>query len=248
MIPIRSLILATAALCAAGALPAGEKAEYTDQFPLRSCNFASTGGNAYFPLQPERVTYFHNQRCVAAGECDELEELWITVTERTRTLSIPVGTQRLRLAARVVQERELADGELKEISRNYLASCLPNRDVYYFGEEVDIYEEGAVVSHEGQWLAGSHGALPGIIMPDSAFILGSRYYQELAPGIALDRAEHVETGLEITVPAGTFRNCVRVVETSPLEPGHQSMKAYCPGVGMVLDNEMELAAVYTEDD
>lgn len=85
-------------------------------------------------------------------------------------------------------------------------------------------------------------------MPDSAFIVGSRYYQELAPGIALDRAEHVETGLEITVPAGTFRNCVRVVETSPLEPGHQSMKAYCPGVGMVLDNELELAAVYTEDD
>ncbi|MCC7462800.1 MAG: hypothetical protein IT480_10115 [Gammaproteobacteria bacterium] len=247
MIPKTSLVLAAVALSVAGAAPATEEPAYTDEFPLRSCSFASSGGNAYFPLQPERVSYFHNQRCVAAGECDELEELWITVTERTRALSVPMGSQRLRVLARVVQERELADGELKEISRNYFASCLPNRDVYYFGEDVDIYAEGEIVSHAGQWLAGSHGALPGIIMPDSAFILGSRYYQELAPGVALDRAEHVESGLEITVPAGTFRNCVRVVETTPLEPGHESMKAYCPVVGMVRDNELELAAIYSDD-
>jgi len=29
--------------------------------------------------------------------------------------------------------------------------------VYYLGEEVDIYEGGKIVDHEGQWLAGRAG-------------------------------------------------------------------------------------------
>jgi hypothetical protein len=86
--------------------------------------------------------------------------------------------------------------------------------------------------------------MPGIIMPDSAFLLGTRYFQEQAPGVALDRAEHVDTGLEINVPAGTFRGCIETQETSPLEPGSESTKFYWPGVGMVIDNELELAAIY----
>jgi hypothetical protein len=36
-----------------------------------------------------------------------------------------------------------------EISRSFVAICQPSRDVYYFGEEVDIYEEGRIVSHDG---------------------------------------------------------------------------------------------------
>ena len=46
------------------------------------------------------------------------------------------------------------------------------------------------------------------------------------------------------VPAGTFQNCVEVTETSPLEPGHESLKTYCPGVGLVRDEDLELIAVY----
>ena len=94
---------------------------------------------------------------------------------------------------------------LEEVSRNYFASCWPSRDVYYFGEDVDIYKNGKVVSHESAWLAGQHGALPGIAMPEDGFIPGSRYYQEIAPGVALDRAEHKRVGFSTQVPAGTFR-------------------------------------------
>ena len=46
-------------------------------------------------------------------------------------------------------------------------------------------------------------------------------------------------GLEVTTPAGTFEKCVRVVETTPLEPG-QTVKIYCPGVGLVTDNVVSL--------
>jgi len=113
----------------------------------------------------------------------------------------------------------------------------------HFGEDVDIYEEDGTITHEGAWRAGEPDedglAEPGLIMPGT-FLLGSRYYQELAGGIALDRAEHVEMGIEITTEAGTFADCVRVVETTPLEPGSESEKIYCPEVGLVVDDIVEL--------
>lgn len=81
-------------------------------------------------------------------------------------------------------------------------------------------------------------------MPDRAFLLGSRYYQEQASGVAQDRAEHTAIIGEVTVPAGAFQGCVEITETSPLEPGQESVKVYCPGIGLVIDGEMELAAWY----
>jgi hypothetical protein len=80
-------------------------------------------------------------------------------------------------------------------------------------------------------------------MPDRAFLLGSRYYQEQAPA-AQDRARHSAMGLVVEVPAGVFRNCVEITETSPLEPGQESLKRYCPNVGLVTDDDLELMAVY----
>ena len=217
---------------------------FTKDFPLKSCQFTALEGNKYFPLVPGRQLYYNNSRCVSEGNCEELEELWITTEFQTRRITLGSGAQRRHITTRVVEERETEDGELKEISRNFFALCAPNRDLYYFGEEVDIYEDGEVVSHDGAWLAGRHGALPGIIMPDSAFLLGTRYFQEQAPGVALDRAEHVGSNLELHVPAGTFRGCIEARETSPLEPRSESTKFYCPGLGMVIDNELELAAIY----
>jgi len=78
-----------------------------------------------------RQAYFSNQRCVAAGDCDELEELWITVTNRTRDIQLREDGVTRTITTRVVQELETADGELVEISRNFFAVCQPTRDVYY---------------------------------------------------------------------------------------------------------------------
>lgn len=43
-------------------------------------------------------------------------------------------------------------------------------------------------------------------------------------------------GLTVTTGAGTFRSCVKVRETSTLDPGTESIKTYCPGVGLVQDD------------
>jgi len=217
---------------------------FTKNFPLASCQFISVGGNAYFRLRPGSQLYFSNARCVTAGKCDQLDELWITTGHDVRRIPFTAGNDTRVASARVVEERETLDGQLEEVSRNFFSNCWPSRDVYYFGEETDIYENGSIVSHEGSWLAGRRGALPGIAMPEDGFIVGAKYYQEVAPRVALDRAEHTKSGFSVQVPAGRFDNCLAVEETTPLEPDDIGHKVYCRGVGLVKDDDLELTAIY----
>ena len=49
----------------------------------------------------------------------------------SRTAAKPVTVR-----TRVMEEYETVDGEVEEISRNYVADCEPMHDVYYFGEDV----------------------------------------------------------------------------------------------------------------
>jgi len=128
---------------------------------------------------------------------------------------------------------------LVEISWNYFAICKKCKAIYYFGEDVDDYEDGEVVGHSGAWLAGENGNRAGLIMPGCPLI-GSRYFQEVAPGIAQDRAEHLDNTAEVETPAGTFLNSLVVAETSPLDPGELSLKAYARGIGLIHDDVIRL--------
>jgi hypothetical protein len=238
------MMLAGFALPAIGVGAQNEEPEFTTDFRLEDCNgFKARGVNPFFILKPDYQLVLEGEE---EGATIRVE---ITVLNKTRTIEVPeLGEVRTR----IVEEVETADGELVEISRNFFAICRRTNDVVYFGEEVDIYEEGQIVSHEGAWLAGQPDenglAEPGLIMPGT-FLLGSRYYQEIAEGIAQDRAEHTAMGLEVTVPAGTFTDCVEVTETTPLEPGSESVKVYCPKVGLVTDDPVELISYgFVEDD
>jgi hypothetical protein len=230
------IIMAGFALPTIGAGAQHEEPEFTTDFRLEDCKFKTRGANPYFILEP-------GYQLVLEGEEEgALIHIEITVLNETKTVDVPELGE---VKTRVVEEVETADGELVEVSRNFFAICSPRNDVIYFGEEVDIYEEGVIVSHEGAWLAGQPDedglAEPGLIMPGT-FLLGSRYFQEQADGIALDRAEHTAMGIEITVPAGTFTDCVEVTETTPLEPDSESVKVYCPEVGLVTDDPLELVS------
>jgi hypothetical protein len=220
---------------------AGDKRKFTDEFPLGECQFKTRGDNRYFILKPGLQFRFNNFRCFAEGECDDREEVIITVLHETRDITLEIDGEMRTVTTRVVKEREKVNGQLAEISRNFFAECDGTQDVYYFGEKVNIYEGGKIVSHEGEWLAGKDGARPGLIMP-GLFLLGARYFQEIAK-VAMDRAEHVDMGLTIEVPAGDFEDCVQVDETTPLDPKSLSTKIYCPGTGLVFDDGLELISV-----
>jgi len=220
--------------------------QFTRDFRLGDCTFKTTGENPYFIL---KIGY---QLVLEGVEDGETTRVTITVLPETQNVSLPdIGV----VKTRVVEEREWVDDSLIEVSRNFFAICDKTNDVFYFGEDVDICESGLVEngggflcnggepSHEGSWRAGEPDgdglAEPGLIMPGT-FLLGSRYFQEIADGIAMDRAEHVEMGLSVDTEAGFFESCVRVVETTPLEPKSESEKIYCPGVGLVIDDVVEL--------
>jgi len=232
------LALLTLVLALGGALlpqPGWTAAAFTSEFRLESCTWSAQGRqNPFFNLRP-------GYQLVLEGEEDgEAVHLEITVLDRVEPVAFrTAGGAQLTVSARVVEERESKDGELAEVSRNFFARCVETSDIFYFGEEVDFYENGVIVGHGGAWRAGVDGAQPGIAMPGT-FLLGARYHQEVAPGVAEDRAEHVAMGLPLAVPAGTFGGCVTIEETTPLEPGARGRKSYCPRLGLVTDGVLKL--------
>jgi hypothetical protein len=219
--------------------PAGA-ATFTRDFRIESCTWSAWGReNTWFSLRPGR-------QLVLEGEEDGTE-IRAEVTNLHQLETIQFVTPRgasITVVARVLEEREFEDGVLVEVSRNWVARCVETGNIFYFGEEVDNYEDGVLVDHEGAWRAGVDGAQPGVLMPGT-FLLGSRYYQEFAPGQAEDRAEQVAMGLGVAVPAGTFGGCVRIHETDPLasNPDAADVKVHCPNVGIVRDEVLELVEV-----
>lgn len=202
-----------------------EDEAFTDAFRLDTCTFTSTGRNTYFVLEPGFQLMFE-------GRADGLKKgLTATVLNKTKRVA---GVE-----TRIIEERHTEDGELVELSLNYVAICKETSSVIYFGEDVDNYEKGVVVNHNGSWLAGQNGARAGVLMPGMP-LLGARYYQEVAPGVAMDRAEIESISEVVRTPAGRFERCLKTEETTPLEPTVKDVKLYAPGIGLVQDGPIKL--------
>ena len=163
-------------------------------------------------------------------EDGELIHLEITVLNETEDVA--------GITTRVMEEAEWVDGELEEISRNFFAQE-DGGTVCYFGEDVEIYEDGVVVSNEGEWRAGVGGNLPGIIIPGNPQI-GNVYANEFAPGVAEDQAEVIDFGEEIVVPAGTFDDTITIEECNPLEDAEKDTKVFVRDLGIAIDGPAEL--------
>jgi hypothetical protein len=67
------------------------------------------------------------------------------------------------------------------------------------------------------------------------FTIGSRYLFDGHQSIAFGGSENMESGVEITVPSGTFKNCVRVREQGLQDLNDITDKVWCPAVGIVYD-------------
>jgi hypothetical protein len=214
--------------------------------PLSLCapgrnSFSTNVDNPFFPLPDDRQWVYVG----VEEDTGESIGLQITVLEGTETFyenSYDIETVR-------VEEMEWLDAngdgvfdegeeELLEISVNYFAETRSGT-VCYFGEDVDIYEGGEVVSHEGAWRADDPGNAPGIFMPAYPEV-GMTFQQEVAPGIAEDSATIVEKNVPVETTEGTFRGTIIVEEFTPLEPGSVGTKAYAKKVGLIQDGDLLL--------
>lgn len=217
-------LLVAAALMAVYPLGAQVKAAtsaWQEQFAIANCNILTQGRNQYVVLEP-------GFQLVLEGGGTKLE---ITVLDETKVVD--------GITTRVVEEREWKNGELYEVARNYFAMCEQTKDVFYFGEDVDFYEKGKVVKHDGTWHAGVNGGRAGLMMAGTPK-RKMKYYQEMAPGVAMDRAEIISLDETCKTPAGTFAKCLKVKEGSAIDAMAREFKYYAPSIGLVRDEDLRL--------
>ena len=194
---------------------------WANDFSAEKPDLVSTGRNPYFILEPGY------QLVLEDGD----EVLTITVLNETKLVD---GVE-----TRIIEERETKKGKLVEVSRNYFAISKRTNSVYYFGEDVDMYKDGKIENHKGSWLSGVNNARFGLMMPGKPLV-DEKYQQEVAAGVAMDRAEIESLSESVSVPAGEFKNCLVIEETTPLEPDNKDIKKYAANVGLIVDGDLKL--------
>src|SRR3989338_2404211 len=172
--------------------------------------------NEYYPLPVGKVLIIENATY----------KVQFSVLDQTEVVA--------GITTRVIEEREWKNGSIIEISRNFFVQA-SDGTVCYYGEDVDKYSNGQIIGHPCAWRAGVGPNKPGIIMPAHPAV-GQKYQQEIAPGVAMDKAEHMAIESSYTTRAGTFNNVLYVEETPP------STKRYAPGIGMIYDDGMNLTS------
>jgi len=182
--------------------------------------------NRYFPLVPG-TTFIYT------GTNDDGEPIRdvFEVTHNTKTIA---GVRTIE-----VRDRAWEDGILTEDTRDFFAQD-KDGNVWYFGEDTkELDENGHVVSTEGTWRAGRDGARAGLIMlahPQK----DDSYRQEVAPDVAEDMAQVINTNQSVTVPYRSFNgNVLATQEWSPLDEGVVEQKYYARGVGFVYSKTVE---------
>jgi hypothetical protein len=202
---------------AASPIAVGEIADVHVRPVFDPSSFVPTISNPFLPHIPGTLFRLRSRTP------DGIEINLIRVTRQTKTI--------LGVSATVVHDQVFRNGDLTEDTFDWEAQD-GQGNVWYFGEDSKELENGVVVSTEGSWQAGVHGAHPGVIMlahPKT----GQAYVQEDAPDVAEDRARVLSTKATADVPFGHFTGCVQTQEWSVLEHGDREHKFYCPGTGLV---------------
>ena len=158
------------------------------------------------------------------------------VLEQTEPFDLPdIG----KFETAVVQEEEYVDEELVQRAHLWLAIDRSTGSVHAFGKVIWEVEDGKPII-TGSWRAGdppgNSAAEPGLAMP-GIIAVGARYVVNGGEDGPESGAEALETGVEIAVPAGTFKNCVRIREQGLVGQMEVVVRVWCPQVGLVADSD-----------
>jgi hypothetical protein len=186
-----------------------------------AADFVEGIDNPYLPLTPGTVFHYRSETP------DGVETNDVAVTRDSKQI--------LGVDVTVVHDQVFLEGELAEDTFDWFAQDAAG-NVWYFGEDSKEIENGQIVSTEGSWEAGVGDNEPGIIMLASPKV-GLAYHQEIAPDVAEDMARVLSLKASPVVPYGSFDNCIGTMEWSLIEHGVREHKSYCPGVGMVLEDQ-----------
>jgi hypothetical protein len=180
--------------------------------------------NAWFPLRPGAVWVY---RGVKDGEPSR-DVVRVTSIVRVIDGAPTVG----------VSDQLYLSGRLEERTTDYYTQD-EKGNVWYFGEDTaELDKQGNVRTTEGSWLAGVHGAKPGIFMyavPE----VGQSARQEFLKGQAEDHFQVLRLDAGVHVPYGSSQKALLTKEWTPLEPAVLDHKYYLRGVGTVLEQTVK---------
>ena len=221
-ITVLLLIIAAGALLYINNLRS-EASSYNPQ--IKPADFTTKITNKYFALPVgKKMTY---EGTTQGGVTERIE---IEILKEPKVIE---GVETV-----VYLDREYKNGQLVEETRDYLAQH-KNGDVWYFGEDVNNYLNGILLNHSGSFIHGKDGARAGIWMKAEQRV-GDSYRQEYYVGKAEDMRDTVTTGLTVSTKAGTYTDCVKVYDWTPLEKKSREHKYYCPKVSsLVLTEDLE---------
>lgn len=192
--------------------------------------------NPYFPMTQGAEWVFEG----TFEEDGEMvtEVITITVTDKIKLVD---GIRCL-----VVRDVVEIDEELIEDTDDWFAQDVDG-NVWYCGEEVKDYEtfDGDVpaipelVAIDGSFKAGRDGDEAGIQLPFTP-VVGDIFRQEVSFANAEDAIEILAIDSDESSPAVSCNNnCLQTRDFSPLDPGVEENKYYVPGVGKILEVDLE---------
>ncbi|TDD70077.1 hypothetical protein E1262_10970 [Jiangella aurantiaca] len=155
---------------------------------------------------------------------EEGEPLRVEVTTLPRTRTITWAGQRIE--AVVSQYVAYRAGRIVEVALDYYAQA-DDGGVWYLGEYVDNYEDGALADHDGSWLAGRDGP-GGLIMPADPRE-GDVYRPENIPDLVFEEVTVQDAEVIVDGPRGAVHGAIATEER--LLDGAVEHKVFAPGYG-----------------
>ena len=126
----------------------------------------------------------------------------------------------------VSQYNAFLGGRIEEIAYDYYAQA-DDGSVWYFGEDVFDFRDGAIVVTEGTWLAGRDGPAA-MIMPGDPQV-GDVYRTENAPGFVFEEVTVRSTDETLDGPLGPIQGGMLADELH--SDGKTEQKVFAPGYG-----------------
>jgi hypothetical protein len=190
---------------------------------INPAEFTTNITNPYFNLPTGKIFTYE------AKTQEGTEKIQIEILDETK---VAMGVKTI-----VYWDRVWLDGALIENTKDYLAQDKEG-NVWYFGEDVDNYEEGKLINHEGSWIAGINEAKPGIWIK-AKHKVGDSYKQEYLAGEAEDMRDVVAVGITVKTKLAKYTDCIKFYDWTPLKPESKEHKYYCKEVGgMVLEENL----------
>ncbi len=131
-----------------------------------------------------------------------------------------------RVETLVSQYNAYLGGRIEEVAYDYYAQA-DDGSVWYFGEDVFDFRDGAIVVTEGTWLAGRDGPAA-MIMPGDPQI-GDVYRTENAPGFVFEEVTVRSVDEQLDGPMGPIDGGLLADELH--SDGTTEQKIFAPGYG-----------------